>query len=279
MPIKLGINGATIPGCDLITGIHVAGAAGFSFYEPRVPRLLKCNNALGREQAQSSLAGEGLEWLPLNGLENVFSASPDEIRQAAHEVFDLAEGFGIGQVIIVPGSVDRAISLAEAQDTLGALKAIAKEHGVNLLYEFIGFPHHAFSSLRQAREVTVASNLPLVLDTFHLAASGTSFEAIQQMGVGEIGLVHLSDALVGDRPISEITDKDRVLSGEGQLPLPDYLRALAAIGYDGSVSVEVFHPKYEDIAPGKGAREALRSACRALDSAGLATSQSEGSSA
>jgi sugar phosphate isomerase/epimerase len=277
MPIKLGINGATIPGADLLTGIHVAGAVGFSFYEPRVPRLLECNTALGRKEAQTSLAGEGLEWLPLNGLENVFSASLGGIQQAAHDVLGLAEGFGIRQVIIVPGSVDRTVSLVEAQDTLGALKAIAEEHGINLLYEFIGFPHHAFSSLRQAREVTIASNLPLVLDTFHLAASGTSFEAIQQMGVGEIGLVHLSDALVGDRPISEVTDEDRVLSGEGQLPLPDYLRALAAIGYDGPVSVEVFHPKYEDIAPGKGAREALRSACQALDSVGLVSSQSEGS--
>lgn len=277
MTVKLGINGATIPSCDLLTGIHVAGAAGFSFYEPRVPRLLECNTAAGREQAQSSLAGEGLEWLPLNGLENVFSASFDGIQQVAHDVFGLAEGFGIGQVIIVPGSVDQAVSLSEAQDTLEALKTIAVEHGIDLLYEFIGFPHHAFSSLRQAREVTIASSFPLVLDTFHLAASGTSAEDIQQMGVREIGLIHLSDALVGDRPISAISDADRVLTGEGQLPLNDYLRALAAIGYDGPVSVEVFHPKYERIAPGKGAREALRSACQALDSVGLVTSQSKGS--
>lgn len=277
MKNQLGINGATIPSCDLITGIRVAGAAGFSFYEPRVPCLLKCNNPVGRRQAQSSLAGEGLTWLPLNGLENVFSATLEGIQEAARGVFGLAEGFGIKQVIVVPGPVDRAVSLAEAQDTLGNLKSIAREHDIHLLYEFIGFPHHAFSSLRQAREVTVASNLPLVLDTFHLAASQTTAGDIQQMGVGEIGLVHLSDALVGDRPISKVTDSDRVLSGEGHLPLTDYLRALAAIGYEGPISVEVFHPKHEDIAPGKGARDALQSACHALNSAGLAISQSEGS--
>lgn len=269
MSIRLGINGATIPSCDLITGIHVAAAAGFSFYEPRVPRLLEFDSVSGHEQARSVLAGEGLEWLPLNGLENVFSATTDEIKQAAREVFGLAEGFGIGQVIIVPGSVDRIVPLAEAQDTLGVLKTMAGNHGVELLYEFIGFSRHAFSSLRQARQVTVASGLLLVLDTFHLAVGETNFEDIQQMGAGEIGLVHLSDALVGDRPISEIADADRVLSGEGQLPLQEYLRALADIGYDGPVSVEVFHPSYDTIAPGKGVRDALQSACRALDSVGL----------
>jgi|GEM_PF-1049343 len=277
MTVKIGINGATIPSADLITGIHVARAAGFSFYEPRTPRLLEFDTAKGHQQARTAISDEGIGWLPINGLENVFAASLDEIQQAAHDVCSLAERFGISQIIVVPGATSRRISPAEAQDTLATLKSIASSYGVDLLYEFIGFPHHAFSSLRQAREVTVASNLPLVLDTFHLAASGTSGEDIQQMGVGEIGLIHLSDALVGDRPISEISDADRVLTGEGQLPLNDYLRALAAIGYDGPVSVEVFHPKYEKIAPGKGAREALRSACQALDSVGLVSSQSEGS--
>lgn len=269
MNIRLGINGATIPGADLLTGIHVAGAAGFSFYEPRIPRLREIDTPQGRRDAQSALADEGLEWLPINALENVFAASPGDIQQAAHEVCTLAEGFGIKQVILVPGAAGRDVSPAEAADTLGELKTIGASYGVRFLYEFIGFPHHAFSSIAQARDVARASDLRLVLDTFHLAVSQTSLAALQQMDAAEIGLIHLSDAIVGDRPITEITDSDRVLSGEGGLPLAEYLQACVGIHFGGPISVEVFHPKYESMAPGRGAREARVRAYSALAAAGF----------
>lgn len=273
MNLRLGLNGATIPGADLLTGIHVARAAGFSFYEPRIPRLLEANTPQGRSDARSALVDEGLEWLPVNALENVFAASLDQIQQAAHEVCELAEGFGIKQVILVPGAAGRDVSLTEARDTIDQLKAIAASHGVEFLYEFIGFPHHAFSSLSQAGDVARASGLPLVLDTFHLAVSQTLIESIQQLDAAEIGLIHLSDALVGDRAVTDIADEDRVLPGEGELPLAEYLQAFARIRFDGPVSVEVFHPKYEDIGAGRGALAARNCACSALAAAGLAPKQ------
>lgn len=271
MNLRLGINGATIPGANLLTGIHVAAAAGFSFYEPRIPRLLEANTPQGRSDARSALADESLKWLPVNALENVFAASLDQIQQAAHEVCGLAEGFGIEQVIVVPGATGRDVSLSEAQDTIAKLKTIAASHGIKLLYEFIGFPHHAFSSLSKAREVAGTSDLRLVIDTFHLAVSQTTVETIQQLDGAEIGLIHLSDAIVEDRSVSDISDEDRVLPGEGGLPLLDYLGALAGIGYVGPVSIEVFHPKYENIGAGKGALAARNRACSALASAGFDT--------
>ncbi|MEE8593781.1 MAG: TIM barrel protein [Candidatus Bipolaricaulota bacterium] len=269
MNVQLGINGATIPSSDLLTGIHVARAAGFSLYEPRVPKLLEANTPEGRRAAQRALADEGLAWLPLNGLENVFALPLDQIQQAARDVCELASGFGIRQVIAVPGAAGHDVSLSEAHDTIGTLKAIAASHEVEFLYEFIGFSHYAFPSLEQAREVASATTLLLVLDTFHLAVSGTTAETLQHMDAAEIGLIHLSDAIVGDRAISTICDEDRVLPGEGRLPLQDYLGVFAGIRFSGPVSVEVFHPKYESIGPGVGAREARARASEALMSAGL----------
>ena len=273
MSVRLGLNGATIPGSDLLTGIHVAAEADFSFYEPRIPRLLEIDTPQGHRAARAALTDEGLEWLPLNALENVFASSSEQIQQSAHEICRLAAGFGIGQVIAVPGAAGRDVSLNEAQDTIRALKTIAASYGIEFLYEFIGFPHHAFPSLTQAREVARASDLLLVLDTFHLAVSQTSVEIIQQLHTAEIGLIHLSDAIVGDRSVSEIHDEDRVLPGEGGLPLLDYLGAFAGMRFSGPVSVEVFHPKYESIGPGVGARDAQARASAALMSAGLNPSQ------
>ncbi|MFC2108636.1 sugar phosphate isomerase/epimerase family protein [Candidatus Bipolaricaulota bacterium] len=270
MSIRLGLNGATIPGSDLLTGIHVAGGAGFSSYEPRIPRLLEVDTPQGHRAARAALTDEGLEWLPLNALENVFASSSEQIQQAAHEVCGLASGFGIGQVMVVPGAVGRDVSLNEAQDVIGTLKTIAASYEIEFLYEFIGFPRHAFPSLSQARDVARASDLRLTIDTFHLAVSRTTVETIRQMDDSEIGLVHLSDAIVGDRSVSDISDEDRVLPGEGGLPLQDYLGALADIGFGGPISVEVFHPKYECVGPGRGALEAWIRASSALTSAGFA---------
>ena len=269
MNLQLGINGATIPGADLLTGIHAASIAGFTMYEPRVPKLLECDSQPGRHEVKSSLSNKSLDWLPLNGLENVFALSVPEIGEAARRVCDLAAGFGIHQVILVPGAADRPISPNEAADTLEELKTIAASFEVNWLYEFIGFPQHAFSSLSQARSLAQATGIPLVMDTFHLAVSGTDGTAIRRMDASEIGLIHLSDALVQGRPLADLLDQDRVLPPEGGLPLPDYMQAFAEIGYANPVSVEVFYPRYALVEPVMGAREALTRACDVLTSAGF----------
>lgn len=255
---QLGINGATLPSGDLLTGIHVAAAAGFSYYEPRIPQLVEFDSQQGRRDVQAALAAEALEWLPINALENVFSATPSEIDQTTHELCALAQRFGILQIIAVPGAVTVSPPVSEASETLHRLRAIAESYGIELLYEFIGFPHHAFPSLSQARQVAKASGFAMVLDTFHLAVSQTAASEIQDMNACEIGLIHLSDAIVGDRPVASIVDEDRVLPDEGGLPLASLFRSFIDSGYAGPISVEVFHPKYRLVGPGKGALEAWK---------------------
>lgn len=255
---QLGINGATLPSGDLLTGIHVAAAAGFSYYEPRIPQLVEFDSQQGIRDIRAAVAAEALEWLPLNALENVFSATPTEIDQTTHELCALARRFGVMQIIAVPGAVETSPPVSEASDTLHRLRVIAEAYGIELLYEFIGFPHHAFPSLSQARQVAKASGFAMVLDTFHLAASQTAASEIRDMNSREIGLIHLSDAIVDDRSVASIVDEDRVLPDEGGLPLSSLLRSLIDIGYAGPISVEVFHPKYQLVGPGKGALEAWK---------------------
>jgi 4-hydroxyphenylpyruvate dioxygenase len=254
---QLGINGATLPSGDLLTGIHVAAAAGFSYYEPRIPQLVEFDSQQGIRDVQAALAAEALEWLPLNALENVFSATPTEIDRTTHELCALARRFGVMQIIAVPGAVVSP-PVSEASDTLHRLRMIAESYGIELLYEFIGFPHHSFPSLSQARQVAKASGFAMVLDTFHLAVSQTAASEIRDMNSREIGLIHLSDAIVGDRSVASIVDEDRVLPDEGGLLLSSFFRSLVDIGYAGPVSVEVFHPKYQLVGPGKGALEAWK---------------------
>jgi sugar phosphate isomerase/epimerase len=75
-------------------------------------------------------------------------------------------------------------------------------------------------------------------------------------------------ALTGDKTPVELQDADRVLSGEGGLPLADLLTAISGIGYKGTVSVEVFHLKYGDYDSREVTREAYQQARTVLQVAG-----------
>ena len=238
----LGLNGATLPGSDLYSAIRAARNAGFDAFEPRVPLLLDAEGASDR--AAWNAEQEGLPWLPLNAIEGLFASPSHELLPRAAEIFALAARFSVGQAILVPGAAVTEPDFDVAVDEVLMLRRLAGEVGVEVLYEYIGFSGHAFSSLADAREIARRARVPLVLDTFHLAVGEVPPSKIREIACEEIGLVHLSDAHVRGRSIREIVDQDRVLPGEGNLELSGILGSILETGYEGPISIEVFDPKY-----------------------------------
>jgi 4-hydroxyphenylpyruvate dioxygenase len=258
----IGLNGATLAKRDLLTKIRAAADAGFDFYEPRVPELLVFDTPDGSAYVQQVLAEAGLSWLPLNALEGVFSALDGGTNTTAERIFPLAKRFGIEAVIAVPAPPGNGLAWRDAVSELERIRGLAEDHGLRLLYELIGFPHHAFPSLDLAADLAREAGIPLVLDTFHLAVSQTQTNVIAGLAADRIGLVHLSDAILGGRPVTEITDGDRVLPGEGDLPLRAIVETIGKTGFAGPISVEVFHPKYGNEDAGLVAERALQAAKR-----------------
>ncbi|UCF09957.1 MAG: sugar phosphate isomerase/epimerase [Candidatus Bipolaricaulota bacterium] len=263
----LGLNGATLPGCDLLTGIAAAAAAGFTHYEPRIPALEPMHERSA--EVRATLKSASLDWLPVNALEGAFVGPVSALKTKAGELFSLAALFEIPKMIVVPGPVTEARDRIAAAALLERLRSMAEGYGITLLYEFIGFGHHAFPSLEEARALAGEAGLRLVLDTFHLAVSDTAPQEIERLRQEEIGLVHLSDALVTCDAITALTDSDRVLPGVGQLALLDLVGAICATGFRGPFSVEVFHPLYGERAPHEVAREAFSRATRLLAAAAV----------
>ena len=259
---RMGLNGATLPGRDVLTKIRAAAEAGFAFYEPRVDELLEFDTPDGRREVEQAMAEGELAWLPLNALEGVFSTVDGGADAAAEMVLPLAARFGVTQVIAVPAPPDEGLERIAAVAALRSLVARASADGLSLLYELIGFPHHAYPTLELAAGLACEVGIPLVLDTFHLAVSEAELEAIASLAAEQIGLVHLSAALVGGRPVTAITDGDRVLPDEGDLPLEGVLGAIGLTGFDGPISVEIFHPKYADEETARVAERALSEARR-----------------
>jgi sugar phosphate isomerase/epimerase len=269
MTRALGLNGATLPSADLKTGIEAAKQAGFEAYEPRVPLLKDAITQNTVSEICEVRRGTGLSWLPLNALEGFLELEPAALETEADSVFTLAKQFAIPQVIVVPGKAGRTSGSPTAvSKELRVLTDQARSYGVSLLYELIGFATHVFPTLNAALAVSREADVPLVLDTFHLAISQAKLEEIVVLPPEAIGLVHLSDALTQGKERSELLDEDRVLPGEGGLPLRELLSAIADTGYRGPISVEVFHPKYGSRSPHEVAREARERTLQILQQAG-----------
>jgi sugar phosphate isomerase/epimerase len=82
-----------------------------------------------------------------------------------------------------------------------------------------------------------------LLDVYHLFRGGSPFEGLTLLNGRKIGMFHVNDYPAG--PTREtMEDRDRVYCGDGIAPLPMIFRTLRNIGYEGSLSFEVFNPAY-----------------------------------
>src|SRR5262249_49783928 len=90
-------------------------------------------------------------------------------------------------------------------------------------------------------------NTGLVIDLFHLALGGSQLAELDAVDGSRVPIVHLDDVVLGTREAA--TDADRVLPGEGDLPLDEVRRPPVARGLDGLVSVELFRPDDWELAP------------------------------
>jgi sugar phosphate isomerase/epimerase len=122
-------------------------------------------------------------------------------------------------------------------------------------YEFI----YDLAGTMELVEAVGAPNAGILLDSFHWYCASETAEDIKALDVDRIVVVHLADA--PDRPMSEQVAFERELPGNGVADLKGFCRALAEMGYDGSVTCEPFQA-FE----GMTRDEALEHVSQAMDS-------------
>lgn len=115
----------------------------------------------------------------------------------------------------------------------------------------------------------LGSNVGLLVDIFHLYTSHADVSAVRALPVAQVVNVHVNDAIAGRGPDEQI-DQERALPGEtGVCDIAGFLQALAAIGYDGPVTVEPFSRRVREMAPDDAVRATADSLRRAWALAGL----------
>ena len=100
---------------------------------------------------------------------------------------------------------------------------------------------------RDAWEVVRRANHPnigLILDSFHTLARKLDVNSIRAIPKDKIFIVQLADAPVIDMDLLYWSRHFRNMPGEGDLPVTDFMAAVAATGYDGYLSLEIFNDQF-----------------------------------
>ena len=138
------------------------------------------------------------------------------------------------------GGIDRAAA------DLHALGALAAAEGLRIGYEalawgrFVNDHRDAWEIVRRAGHPAVG----LILDSFHTLARGIPVESIRAIPADRLFLVQLADAPRLDLDPLSWSRHFRCMPGQGELPLDDFVRAVAATGSDGWLSLEIFNDQF-----------------------------------
>src|SRR3546814_19068029 len=103
----------------------------------------------------------------------------------------------------------------------------------------------AWEIVRRAEHPSIG----LILDSFHTLARRIDVESIRAIPGDRIFIVQLADAPLIDMDLLYWSRHFRNIPGEGDLPVADFMRAVAATGYAGPLSLEIFNDQFRGGSP------------------------------
>jgi 2-keto-myo-inositol isomerase len=254
--MRLCLNAITIKQADLMTKIEAAAAAGFEgigLWHDDVTHNVEGGTSL--DAISDALQANGLivpEMCYVAGWTCASGKELDDALSLADQRFEQASELGC-DCVIAP-AISSVGDLDRAAEDYARLCGIAEKYGITPAVEFIGMAQH-FRDIAAAWEIVKRADHPLgsiLLDTFHFYRGSSRIEDLRQIPGDKIALVHINDCV--DKPLDQLADTDRVMPGDGVLPLPDILCALKAVGFEGHLSLELFADKYWGMDPFEAAR-------------------------
>src|SRR5919201_370201 len=168
----------------------------------------------------------------------------------AKAMLEMCRALGSRVLLVCSSASPHASDDAErlARD-LRKLATLAVPLDIRIAYEALSWGKHV-SEYPQAWEIVQRAerhNLGLALDSFHILATGTTLEALEELAPAKIFLVQLSDVLWQETRSPpermETARHSRVFPGGGvhSEKLVELVRALDEMGYRGDYSFEVFN--------------------------------------
>ncbi|CAN7194055.1 TIM barrel protein [Bradyrhizobium sp. LjRoot220] len=180
----------------------------------------------------------------------------------AQHKFDLMRELGTDLLLICSnvspaslGGIDRAAA------DFRALGELAASHGLRVGFEALAWGRHV-NDYRDAWEIVRRADhksIGIILDSFHALAPAFPVSAIQSIPADRIFLVQLADAPKLGLDVLSWSRHFRCFPGQGDLPVGSFMDAVAATGYSGPLSLEIFNDQFRSGSPVRTATDGLRS--------------------
>jgi 4-hydroxyphenylpyruvate dioxygenase len=249
--------------------LEATAAAGFTGVEIFESDLLSFNGT--PKDVARMVAGLGLKivtFQPFRDFEGMPEPQRSRTFARAERKFDLMGELGCDLLMICSnvapdslGGIDRAAA------DFHELGERAQKRGIRVGFEALAWGKH-ISDYRDSWEVVRRAGHPaigLTLDSFHIFSRKTDLKAIRSIPSDKIVLVQLADAPWLDMDVINWSRHFRCFPGQGDFPLTDFMDAVAATGYSGILSLEIFNDQFRAGSPRGVAVDGQRSLVYLMD--------------
>ncbi len=263
----LSIAHLTLADCTPPEQVSAAAEAGFRWISLNRgggsrPSLVE-DKALQQETLQR-LADTGLR---VNDLEGISLTRETDFGEL-DALFDLSALLGASGFTVIGRDDDQAFLI----DGFARICQKAEPYGVQPNLEFFRFS--SVKDLAQALAVVRGANQPnggVLIDTLHIGRSHVSIDEVKAVEPELVHYIQFCDCVVEQEPsdVDGLRDEainDRLLPGDGTLPLVDILHALPA---NAGVSIEAPNRAEMKLPPAQRAKRAYDAAMRVLQAAAL----------
>ncbi|MEZ2131650.1 MULTISPECIES: bifunctional sugar phosphate isomerase/epimerase/4-hydroxyphenylpyruvate dioxygenase family protein [unclassified Sinorhizobium] len=185
-----------------------------------------------------------------------FEGMPEPLRSRtfdrAERKFDLMQEMGTDLVLVCSNVSPAALGgLDRAAADFRELGERAARRGLRVGYEALAWGRHIHDH-RDAWEIVRRAdhpNIGLILDSFHTLSRRIDVNSIRSIPKEKIFIIQLADAPLIDMDLLYWSRHFRNMPGEGDLPVLDFMKAAAATGYDGYLSLEIFNDQFRGGSP------------------------------
>lgn len=253
VPFKYCLNTSTIRGqkLPLDKEIEIASKAGYQAIEPWVHKIHEFAGEGGNlKDLRKRIADLGLT------VESAISffqwiIDDDERRakgfEQAKRDMDILAQIGGKRIAAPPAGATRepGLDLMKAAERYRSLLELGDKTGVVPQIELWGSSKN-LHRIGQCMFVVIESGHPkacFLPDVYHIYRGGSDFNGLKQLSAHAIQVFHLND-YPADPPRDKISDRDRVMPGDGIAPMTQIIRDLCAVGNRAVLSLELFNPEY-----------------------------------
>jgi 2-keto-myo-inositol isomerase len=197
-------------------------------------------------------------------------AERQKALDAAKRSMDIVRQIGGTRIAAPPVGVTDKTGLDPyaLADRYRILCQLGQETGVIPELELWGFSK-TLSRLGEVAFTAIEAAHPaacILLDVYHIYKGGSGIDGLALFPGHRMHCLHMND-YPADPPRETISDKHRVMPGDGVAPLDKILRTLRDIGYRGALSLELFNADYWKMDPAVVARTGLDKMRTAVDKA------------